>query len=350
MEIPSIFLNRILVEAAKKRAVNLHLTVGSSPVMRIDGQLAYMENEGMLTSEIIEKIIDSFSTEEERQKLNHDREITLAKTLAGSFRYKINVFYQKDLPSITFRNIQGVIKNLNDLKLPKFILELSKKNSGLFIVSGNQSSGKTSTIASIIEEINRNYGKRIIALENPIEYLFISKKSIIEQRQIGRDVISYAEGLKYCLNEDANVVYVGEMAEDLKDVIPTIFELASGNALVIMEMNAENSERVLERIVASLKKTMSDEAARYLLSDVLRGILVQKLLPKIGGGVVLAYEMMIMNGPIMALIRESKIYQIENIINTSRKEGMISMEKCVEELVKNGEVKSEDNVYNLTNS
>ncbi|MDD5295169.1 MAG: ATPase, T2SS/T4P/T4SS family, partial [Patescibacteria group bacterium] len=212
----------------------------------------------------------------------------------------------------------------------------------LLIVAGPNDSGKTSTAAAFIEDINKREKRYIITLEDPIEYLFINKKSIIEQRQIGRDVKSYVAGLKHCLDEDVDLVFIDEIKKEFVAALPFILQLAAGNSLVVLEMNAANSIRVIEKILDAAKTTISPEAARFSLADVLVGIVTQKLIPRLGGGLVLASEILIVNSAVKSLIREGKIYQIESIIQTSREEGMISIEKAVEELVKRGEVSPEE--------
>lgn len=339
MEIPSIFLNRILVEAAKKNASNLHIAVGSLPIMRIDDQLVVMSQESIVSTDLITKMIDSFLTDEEKRQLEEKKEIRVVKTFAGSFRFRVNIFFQKDLPSLSFNNIPPAPKNFSDLKLPEAVSSLVKLNSGLLVIAGPQLSGKTTTAATIIEEINKNNSRRIITLEDPIEYLFVSKKSIIEQRQIGRDVGSISDGIDYCMKEDVDVVRVGEVKDDFDLVIPDILDLAAGNAFVIFEINADSSIRVLEKILNALKSSMSVEAARYSLADILAGVIVQKLVPRIGGGMVLAHEILLVNSAVKSLIREGRIYQVESILQTSRREGMVNMEKNLEELSRSGEIK-----------
>lgn len=342
MEVPSIVLNRILTEAAKKNASSMHLAVGSLPVVRVNNELNTLENESIITAELIDKIIDSFASEEERKKLKEEREIVFVKELASGFRFRINIFYQKNLPSISFYYISNTLRDLSDLKLPKAINDIIKFNSGLIIVAGSFNSGKTSTAVSLIEEINKNYKKNIITIEDPIEYLFISKKSIISQRKVGRDVKSVVHGVEHCLEEDADIVYIGEIRNDFKSVIPSILELAAGNSLVFLEINANSSIRAIEKILDSFKGKSSDEAARFNLADVLLSIIVQRLIPKRGGGLALAVEVLFASGSVKSLIREGKVYQLESVIQTSRREGMVSMTKAIEELIRNGEIKQED--------
>ncbi len=344
MEVPSIFLNRILSEMAKRGASDMHLTVGSIPIIRINNQLSSLAGEEIVTNEILNKVIDTFISPEELTKLKENREIILVKNLAGNFRFRLNIFYQKDLLSLTFHYIPGNLKTLAELKIPKIFQDFMNADSGLLIIGGPYGAGKTTTAAAFIEEVNKTYNKSIITIEDPIEFLFVSKKSIIVQRQIGHDVKSFSQGLEYCLNEDVDLVYVSELKkeEDFITSMPLILELASGNSLVVLEINANSSIRVLEKILTSASKTMSAESARYNLVDNLLAVIVQKLIPRRGGGMALASEILLNNSAVKSIIREGKIYQLESVMQTSRKEGMISLTKSIEELIKVGEIKQED--------
>lgn len=336
MEVPFIFLNKILSETAKKGANSLHLSVGSLPTMRIDGELEHMEKESVISSEILDKIIDSFLEKEEKERLKKQRELIVVKTFAGGFRFRVNIFFQKNMPSISFNFINDKIFSWNELELTDQFKELINKKSGLIVLTGPNDSGKTGTIASMIEEINNNFKKYIITLEKPIEYMFVNKKSIIEQREIGRDVISLSDGLKHCLDEDVDVVYVNEADDKFEESISHIVELAQGNSLVLLELNAEDSVRAIEKMATFLKNKMSETAALYNISDVLLAIVSQRLVPRIGGGMVMAPEIMISNSAVKSLIRDKRTHQIEGIIETSRQEGMVSVNKSIEELVKKG--------------
>lgn len=330
------------METAKRSAISLHLSVGSPPILKIDNILSEMENESIVSTELVNKIIGSFLSDDEKIKLEKEKEIIVVKNLAGDFRFRINIFYQKELPSLSFHHIPEIIKSPKELKLPQIINNLVNISSGLFIISGSQLSGKTTTVASIIEEINKISKKFIITIEDPIEYVFKNQKSIIEQRQVGRDVISVESGLKHCLEKDADIIYISEIKEEFEKAMPLVIEMAAGNALVLLEVNADSVLRAIDKILNSLEKKSSAETARFAMADVLIGAVNQKLLPHRGGGLVVACEIMLMNPPIKSLIRDGKIYQIESIIQTSKREGMINMGKAIEELIKSGEVKQDD--------
>ena len=342
MEVPSILLNRILSDMAKKNGSDLHLAVGSPPMIRVDGKFSAAGQE-MITSEILIKITETFLSQEEIIKLKENKGLILVKNFAN-FRFRVNVFYQKGQLSLSFHYIPGVIKSFPELGLPPACNNLLKVNSGLLVVAGSHNAGKTATAVSFIEEINKTSVKNIVTIEDPIEYMFISKLSLVTQRQVGDDIKTAEDGLSYCLNEDVDIVYLGEIkdGEVFNRAMRKIFELASGNCLVILEINSDSSARVLERILAGVSQKMSLEAARYNLADILAGVIVQRLLRRRGGGLVLANEILLSNPAVKSLIREGKIYQLQSVMQTSRKEGMVTFEKSLVDLVESGEIRRED--------
>ncbi|MFH0956134.1 MAG: ATPase, T2SS/T4P/T4SS family [Candidatus Falkowbacteria bacterium] len=343
MEVPSIFLNRILSEMVQKNGSDLHLAVGSPPMIRISGQFVPLAGQEMVASEIINKIAETFLSPDEIVKLKEAKGVVSVKNISN-FRFRINAFYQKGLLALSFHYIPGVIKKFNDLGLTEACRNFLRATSGLLIIAGAYNSGKTTTTAALIEELNKTRALNIVTIEDPIEYLFISKTSLIMQRQIGTDVNTVVNALDYCLSEDLDVVYINEIRDDrvVNSAMPKIFELASGNCLVILEINADSSNRVLEKVLAGMALSLPAEAARYNLADILVGVLVQKLVKRRGGGLVLANEILLNNAAAKSLIREGKIYQLESVMQTSRKEGMISMDKSLNNLIESGEVRRED--------
>ncbi|MDO8592892.1 MAG: ATPase, T2SS/T4P/T4SS family [bacterium] len=343
MEVPSILLNRILAEMAKKNGSDLHLAVGSLPMIRVDGQFLAMEGQEMMESEMLNKITETFLSQEDIVSLKEKKSLVLVKNIANS-RWRINVFYEKGRLSLSFHYVPSAIKNFSELGLGEACANFSKENSGLLIVAGAYNSGKTTTAVSLLEEVNKTAVKNIVTIEDPIEYLFVSKKSLITQRQAGSDVNNVAEGLDYCLNEDIDILYLNEIKDEemFNRAMLKIFELASGNCLVILEINADSTVRVLEKVLAGVGKKMTMEAARYNLADILIGVVAQKLMKRRGGGLKLANEILLNNSAVKSLIREGKIYQLESIMQTSRKDGMITMEKSLANLAEAGEIRREE--------
>jgi twitching motility protein PilT len=336
MDSPIEFFKRLLLDLAKKNASGLHLSAGSAPMQRVFGRLT--EGEEILTGEDLEKIIHSFLSEEELEVLAKRKELLIVRDFGDNFRFRINIFYQKDSPALSLSYISGEIIDFDSLGFPAAFKKNLPNASGLLIVAGPSASGKTSTIASILEKINKEKREYIITLEDPIEKLFINKKSLIDQRQIGRDVNNFIDGLKHCLEEDIDVVYVDEIKEGFESALPYILELASGNALVILEINAESSVRSLEKILNVNTGNLSKESVRFMMADVFFGVVAQKLFPNREGGFSLAMEVLLSNFAVKSLIREGNIFQLESIIQNSAEEGMISMEKSIKELILSGQV------------
>ncbi|MDP2736620.1 MAG: ATPase, T2SS/T4P/T4SS family, partial [bacterium] len=227
MEVPSIFLNRILSEMVQKNGSDLHLAVGSPPMIRINGQFVPLTGQEMVTGEMINKITETFLGPDEIVKLKETKGVILVKNISN-FRFRINVFYQKGFLALSFHYIPGVIKSFTDLGLAEVCNNFLQAQAGLLIIAGAYNSGKTTTAAALIEEFNKTKALNIITIEDPIEYLFVSKTSLIMQRQIGIDVNTVADALDYCLSEDVDVVYINEIKDDqvFNSVMPKIFELA----------------------------------------------------------------------------------------------------------------------------
>ena len=339
MESAQVFFKKLLLDVVKKKATSLHLSVGGAPMMRVFGEfIPVSTDEIFLKKEDVEEIINSFLSEAELEELKEKKEILIVKNFGENFRFRIRVFYQKENVSLSLNYISEETRNMDDLGFPDNFRKELFSSHGLLMVAGSANSGKTSTISSIIEKVNIEKKKYIITLEKPIEKIFVNKKSIIEQRQVGRDVNSYVDGLKHALEEDVDIVYIDDIKEGFDEALPYILELASGNSLVILEINAENSVRALEKILNIKCKDLSKESVHFILADVLFGIISQKLIPNRNNELSLVLEILMSNFAIKSLIREGNIYQVESIIQNSFEEGMISMEKSIKELIKSGKV------------
>jgi twitching motility protein PilT len=339
MDSPIDFFKKVILEAAEKNASSVHLSAASAPLLRVNGRfLPEREESEILKKEDLEKITFSFLSEEERKILAGKKELTTVKEFGEGFRFRVKVFYQKDCLSLSLNYISEEIMSLEKIGLPQALRRNLEEAAGLLIVAGPSASGKTSTAAGIIEDSNKNKRKYIITLEDPIEKVFASKKSVIVQRQIGRDVAGFLDGLKHCLEEDADIVYIDEIRENFGEALPYILELASGNCLVILEMSAENSVRALEKMLNANCRDLTRESVHFMLADVLSGIIVQRLIPNRENGLSLALEILLSNFAVKSLIREGGIYQLENVMHNSSEEGMISMEKSIKDLVISGEV------------
>lgn len=331
----NIILNKILTTAAKRKASGIHLTVGSYPTLRIDEKLVELEEEEMVTGDFIEKLAESWLEAKQKEQLSQKKEIIFVKELGKKFRIKVNFFFQKNFLSASLRLIPDQIPPLINLGLPKSVYSLTDKKSGLVIIGGPYGSGRTTTVASIVEEINKSRKEKIITIEKPIEYLFTNKESLIEQREVSQDVNSFADALESVQQADVDIVSVGITSE--MEVIPLVLEFANSGRLALITLDTTSAVSAVEEILASFPPAEKNKA-QLLLAESLLAIIVQRLVPKAGSGLSLAAEVLIATEAVRSLIREAKIKQITTILQSSRTEGMLSLDQSLAELVKSGEV------------
>lgn len=328
-------LDSILSAAVKRRASDIHLTFGKQPVIRVDDKLFSLEEEEVLTADSLGQIVDSLLTKEQKEVLEKDRNVTFIYTLENQARFKINIFHQKGYLSVSCHLIPSKIKTIAELGLPLAISRFAQLKDGLIILAGPFGSGRTTTAIALLEEINKNRAEHVITIERPIEFLFNNKKSIIEQREVGKDVISFLNALEDCQAEDVDLLLVGELGGPKE--ISLILDIANAGALVIAIMNTDSVEQTIEKIIFSFEP-FEQERIRNLLANVLAGVVVQRLLPKTGGGMAPAAEILIANLAVKSIIREDKIGQLNSVLQTSKEEGMATLDRSLAELVRRGEV------------
>lgn len=332
----TITFQKLLSQVAIRGASDLHLTVGNVPQIRVSGQLIPLEDEKVLTPDFIESIVSSVITEKERKVLEKEREVVLVYTFASNVRFKIHIFYQKNFLSLSLRFVPKEPKLLKDLGLPRVIENFIEQDKGIIIISGPYGSGRTTLVAALLQTINLKKAKRIITIEEPIEYIFTSNKSIIEQREVGRDTNSFKEGLLSLKEEDVDIVFVSEISE--RDVLEGMLSVAQGGKLIIAIAEGESSVKTIEKLI-EMAPSSEQQRLRSGLADLLQAVLVLRLLPRIQGGEVLASEILVSSPAVASVIREGRLFQLESIIQTSRQEGMQSLDQALAKLVKNGEVK-----------
>ena len=331
-------LSQIFELAAKKAASDVHLVVGSPPIIRIDGRLHEIKNEAPVTRVSAEKLIYKLLEPQQKERLVQEKELDVSYQLKDETRFRVNCHYEKNNLGLVARIIPSVVPKLEDIGATPTIFNLTRLDEGLILVTGPTGHGKSTTLAAMVDLINTEQSAHIVTLEDPIEFIFRPKKCIIRQRQLGTDMLSFAQGLKHILRQDPDVIMVGEM-RDLETVAATI-TLAETGHLVLATLHTLNAAQTIDRIIDSFPPHQQAQV-KLQLSMTLRGIISQKLLPKVGGGRVAAREILINNPAVANMIRENKIAQIKTAIQTSADEGMITMDNALLKLYKDSMIDPE---------
>ncbi len=324
--------------AISKHASDIHINVGIPVTLRVDGKLFSIPDVAPLTSAKAKELISDVADDTLMGALDQKKEVDFSFGFKD-MRFRVNLYYQKGNIAASFRLISSAIKPFKELGLPPILEKFTEHSQGFVIITGPTGSGKSTTLAAMIDKINEERREHIITIEDPIEYVFEHKKSIVSQREVGQDTNTFARALRSSLREDPDVVLVGEM-RDL-ETIDAALTLAETGHLVFTTLHTNSAAQTADRMV-SVFPPHQQQQVRSQLASVLLGVVSQRLIPRVNGGRVLAAEIMIANSAIKSLIRENKIHQIPNIIQTAASEGMISLDKVLAELVSRGEITLED--------
>lgn len=330
---------RIITTVAELKATDLHMTIGTPPIVRVDGELKMLEHEEVVTPEVVQALADGLLTDAQKQQLEAHKDITVSQTFMDRIRFRMNVFYQKGALSISMRFIPDRIPPIDSLGLPHEVQDFSKLERGLILITGPFGSGKTTTAASLVQKINIERAEHIVTAEDPIEYLFSNAKSVIEQREVGRDATSLNAVLDLADREDVDVVVVSGLKTP--DVISKTIELSMNDRLVIGTLAAESIPHALQTIVSSYPADQRKNA-QSMISEALQGIICQQLIKRIGGGLVLVPELFIPDAPARSVIRDGNFSKLINITQTSREHGMISRDMVLAQYVQQGVIAMQD--------
>lgn len=322
-------INKLLKLATEKKSSDLHLVVGHVPVLRIDTEIMPMKDEIEITNTELKKMVESILTVSQKRKFYEERELDLSYEINGVGRFRINLCWERDNVSLVARIINNKIPDMDTLGLNDVVKEMLLQNQGLILVTGPTGSGKSTTLASMVNYINENRKVSIITLEDPIEYLFPKSSSIVTQRELGSDMKTFAAGLKHVLRQDPDIVMVGEM-RDLETIALTL-TLAETGHLVLATLHTPNAAQVIDRIV-DVFPAYQQTQIRMQFSMVLNSIIAQRILPKKGGGLIAAREILINTPAISNIIRENKVPQIKTVIQTSADKGMSTMVQSIKRL------------------
>lgn len=329
----------LLREAKLKRASDLHLVVGSPAIFRIDGSLEGADGDASLTPEDINEAFLQITTPEEREQFHRQLELDFGYTLPDVGRLRCNAAQQRGAISLAVRLLPPKIPTIDELELPQVCKELAVKPRGLVIITGPTGSGKSTTMAAMIQYMNTNETRHIVTLEDPIEYVHSAVKCAITQRQLGNDTLSFANALKHVLRQDPDVILVGEMRDpDTADAVLTVAETGH---LILTTGHAPSATQAIERVI-DLFPPHQRHLAQVRLASLLIGALCQALVPRANGsGRVAAVEIMLGVPAVKALVREGKIYQLPNVIRTHREIGMISLDEALVSLYLKGNITGE---------
>lgn len=323
-----VSLRELLEMMVKMDASDLHITVGVPPVVRVDGKLQRL-NMDPLSSENTKKLGYSMLNEKQKLKFEQNSELDFSFGIEQMSRFRCNMFMQRGNLAIAIRQIPYEIKTFEELNLPKVISDFSKLPRGLVLVTGPTGSGKSTTLASVIDKINKERAVHIITVEDPIEYLHRHQTALINQREVYSDTPSFASALKYALREDPDVVLIGEM-RDL-ETIESALSIAETGHLAFATLHTNSAAESINRIIDAFPSNQQSQI-RVSLSFSIQAIVSQTLIPKIGGGRVMAMEIMVVTPAIRALIRDDKVHQIYSMLQGGQKYGMRTMNQSLFEL------------------
>lgn len=317
----------------------MHISVGRNPILRVDGSLVPLLKYEVLTSEMAQDFIFNLLGEEQKERFLKEKELDLSYNFHDNARFRVNIYHQRGFMGAALRLIPSKIKSFSDLGLPAILQELTKTRQGFFLVVGPTGHGKSTTLAAFLDHINHSRAEHIITIEDPIEYLFVSDKCTIEQREIGSDTSSFQRALKSMLREDVDIAMVGEL-RDAETMAMAVTAAETGH-LVIATLHTNDAAQTVDRIIDTFPPSQQNQIRAQLAASLI-GIVSQRLVPKLNGGLIPAVEIMIANPAVRNLIRENKTHQLGLVIETSSDQGMVSLNRALIDLVRKGQISMEN--------
>ncbi len=326
----------VLTRMVELRASDVHLTPGFCPAVRVRGQIAPLDDIPELTPQQTREVVYAILNDDQRKRFENDQQLDFAYAIPGVARFRVNCFFQRGAISAAFRHIPQEIKGLDDLGLPAVLSEFTRKPRGFVLVTGPTGSGKTTTLAAMLDAINREREEHILTIEDPIEFMHPHRKCIVNQREIGADAPNFSMALKAALRQDPDVILVGEMRDI--ETISTALTAAETGHLVFATLHTQSTSQTVDRIIDVFPAEQQHQV-RMQLSIALQGIITQQLLPTVdGAGRVCACEVLVPSPAIRNLIREGKTHQIYSAIQTSGASGMQTMDAHLAQLVRQGRI------------
>lgn len=337
-------LSELLDLTVREQASDLHISTGHPPILRITGRLVPLVKMKMLSPEDTKGLVFELLTDEQRQMLLKEREIDFSYNFENRARFRANAFFQENEVCCALRLIPSRIKTIEELNLPSMLHRFTKPTQGFVLISGPSSHGKSTTLAALIDEINHTRADHIITIEDPIEYIFEDDKAVIDQREVHQDTLSFSRALRSTFRQDPDVIMVGEMRDP--ETMSIAITAAETGHLVFATLHTNSAAQTIHRIVDTFPSEQQQQI-RAQLSGSLLGVVSQRLIPRIKGGLIPACEIMISTPAVANLIRENKTHELPMIIETSAEIGMVSLNRSLAELVRSGEI-TLDNALNYS--
>jgi len=323
---------------AKEGASDLHLSTGHHPTIRVSGDLIPIVNKPVLSPADVMGLVMEILNEDNQKRFLERKDIDFSYSPDPAVRFRGNAFYQRGTVAAAFRLIPTKIKTLEDLNLPLILADFARKQQGFFLVVGPVGQGKTTTLAAMIDLINRERSENIITIEDPIEYIYTSDKSIISQREVRFDTLSFAAGLQSMFRQDMDVAMIGEMRNP--ETMATAVTAAETGHLIFSTLHTNSAAQTIDRVIDSFPANQQKQI-KVQLSGSLLGIFSQRLLPRVSGGLIPAYELLINTPAVANLIREGRTAEIDVLIETGSEQGMINFNHSLVDLVRRGEITTE---------
>ena len=318
---------------------DLHFSVGSHPMVRVAGSLIPLVKKPILTDQDLEGFAQVLMAKKKFEEYTKNFEADFSYAHADGVRFRGNGFFQSGSMSVALRLIPNQIRTIEELGLPPILESFVQRPQGFFLCVGPVGQGKSTTLAAMVEYINQNRAEHIVTIEDPVEYIYDAKKSLIDQREIGVDSVSFERALNSAFRQDVDVILVGEMRNS--ETIATAVTAAETGHLVLSTLHTNNAAQTIDRIIDAFPSGQQDQI-RVQLAGSLAGIFSQRLIPRISGGLIPAYELLINNSAVSNLIREGRSHEIQTLIETGLELGMIDMNRSLAELVKHGEITVEN--------
>ncbi len=332
-------LEKLLTDVIKEGGSDLHLSDGRRPMIRVNGELIPLSTYEVFDEKTMAGVLGVMVSSEFKKEFEAKKELDFSYAFKTEGRFRGNAFVQQGRVGVVMRLISNVLRSISELGLPPILETFARHKQGFFLVVGPVGQGKSTTLAAMIELINRERAEHIITIENPIEYIYKPQKSIIDQREVRIDTEDFDKALLGTFRQDVDVILVGEMRG--KDTIAAAVTAAETGHLVFSTLHTNNASQTIDRIIDSFPGDQQDQI-RVQLSGSLIGIFSQRLIPRISGGMIPAYELLINNNAVANLIREKRTYEIDTVIETGSEHGMIDMNRTLADLVRRGEITPEN--------